>query len=135
MKILQIIIAFIPSSFGGIKNHVYYQSKEMVKRGHDVTVCTSNAYNMTENNDRHGLYDIDGIKVRYFNRPSPRKFFIIHSMIPYIRNNINQFDLVHLQDFRTFINVVAYYYAKKNNIPYVISAGGSVPWGSNPFKS
>jgi glycosyltransferase involved in cell wall biosynthesis len=134
MNILQIIIAFIPSSFGGIKNHVYYQSKEMIKRGHNVTVYTSNAYNMSENNDRYGLHDIEGIKVRYFNRPFPRKLFLIHSMIPYLRNNISQFDLIHLQDFRTFINVIAYYYARKNNIPYVISAGGSMPWGSNPFK-
>ena len=68
MNMLQLIIAFIPSTFGGIKNHIYHQAKEMLKYGHTVEVCTSNAYSRTENHGRIGTDSIDGIKVKYFKR-------------------------------------------------------------------
>ena len=129
MKILQTIIAFIPSTFGGIKNHLYCQAKEMVKQGHSVDICTTNAYSRNKNNDGSGLYDVDGMNVRYFKRLRPYSAFFTPSLVFYLRKNIKQFDLLHLQDFRTFPNLVAYHYANKYNIPYVLSAGGSVPLG------
>lgn len=129
MKILQAIIAFIPSTFGGIKNHLFCQAKEMVKQGHSVDICTTNAYSRNKNNGRVGLYDVDGMNVRYFKRLKPYSAFFAPSLIFYLRKNIKQFDLLHLQDFRTFPNLAAYYYANKYDIPYVLSAGGSVPRG------
>jgi glycosyltransferase involved in cell wall biosynthesis len=129
MKILQTIIAFTPSTFGGIKNSLHHQAREVVNRGHIVDVCTSNAYSRKKNNDRIGLYEVDGINVTYFQRWHPFSMFLIPSLISHLRENIQQFDIVHLQDFRTFPNVIAYYFATKHNIPYVLSACGSVPWG------
>jgi glycosyltransferase involved in cell wall biosynthesis len=129
LKILQIIIAFLPSTFGGIKNHLYYQAREMVRKGHTVVICTSNAYSRRRNHARSGLHDVEGISVRYFKRLLPYSLFFVPSLPFYLRKNIRKYDLVHLQDFRTFPNVFAYYYAKKHNVPYVLSAGGSVPRG------
>ncbi|GAH56359.1 unnamed protein product, partial [marine sediment metagenome] len=79
-----------------------------------------------ENGRQIGVSSIDGIKVTYFRRYFPYTLFFAPSLIPYIRKNISKFDVIHMQDFRTFLNVVAYFYAKKFGIPYVLSAHGSV---------
>lgn len=132
MKILQTIIAFIPSTFGGVKNHLYNQAKEMVKQGHSVEICTSNAFSRTENNGEKGSKYINGIKVVYFRRFFPFPLFFVPMLMPYLRKNICDFEIIHLQDFRTFPNIVAYFFARKHGIPYVLSAGGSVPRGNFP---
>lgn len=129
MKILQLIIAFKPSTFGGIKNHLYHQAKEMVKKGHYVEICTSNAYSRKKNNEEKGTKYIDGIKVTYFRRFFPFTFYFIPLLIFYLKKNIRKFDMIHMQDFRTFPNIVAYFFARLYGIPYVLSAGGSVPRG------
>jgi len=41
MRIVQVVHAY-PPEIGGIENHVYYLSKELVKLGHEVVVITSN---------------------------------------------------------------------------------------------
>ncbi len=42
MKITQ-VGSYFPPDYGGIESHIYYLSKELVKRGHDVTVLTSSS--------------------------------------------------------------------------------------------
>ena len=41
MKIIQVVPRF-PPAIGGMENHVYNISMELVRRGHEVTVLTSN---------------------------------------------------------------------------------------------
>ncbi|UCG69519.1 MAG: glycosyltransferase family 4 protein [Thermoplasmata archaeon] len=43
MKILQLCIRFPPAP-GGAENHVYHISRELIKRGHDLRVFTSDLY-------------------------------------------------------------------------------------------
>lgn len=44
MKILQVIPAFYPAwAYGGTVNAAYHLSKELARRGHEVTVYTSDA--------------------------------------------------------------------------------------------
>jgi glycosyltransferase involved in cell wall biosynthesis len=57
MKILQIPVRFYPF-VGGVENYVYYLSKELVKKGHDVTVICANEPNTKKKET------IDGIKVK-----------------------------------------------------------------------
>ena len=47
MKILQTPVRFYPF-IGGVENHVYYLSKEVVKRGHKVAVICANEPNTTK---------------------------------------------------------------------------------------
>ena len=42
MKILMITHRF-PPSFGGIEHHTYLFSKELVKKGYDITIYTTNS--------------------------------------------------------------------------------------------
>lgn len=127
MNILQSIIAFKPSTFGGIKNQLYYQAREMVKQGHFVEICTTNAYDINRNNQQRGTKYIEGIKVTYFRRIFPYSIYFIPMLMLYLTKNIHKFDIVHLQDFRTFPNIIVYLFAKWHRVPYLLSAHGSVP--------
>ena len=130
MKILIITPAFIPSEFGGVKIESYYLSKELVKRGHKVTVCTSNACNMSKNLDRLGAYIVDGVYVIYFKNYATNKHFfqfLFPQLASYLKKNLKKYDIVHMHDIRTFQSSIAYHYSKKYNVPYIISPHGSLP--------
>ena len=134
MKILQITPAFIPSEFGGIKIQSYYLSRELVKRGHEVTVYTSNARNSRTNLDRKGLYDIDGVKVVYFNNYLSNRWFLLFftpGIVKSLRDELKKYDIVHQHGIRTFQSIAAHYYCAKYEVPYVLSPHGSLPQINN----
>jgi len=55
-------------------------------------------------------------------------YSLMPGLIKWCRVNLKDFDLVHMHAYRTFQNVVIYYYCRKFNIPYVMDAHGSVPY-------
>lgn len=120
-------------SYGGPPRTVYELSKALVKRGHEVTVFTTNAFNQNSTIDEtNSPVYIDGIKVYYFKNLSNNlawnhQLFISIGMIKAINNKMKTFDIVHLNMYRTFQNIIVHHYAKKYGIPYVISARGSIP--------
>ncbi len=131
MKILQIMPTFIPSRFGGIS--VFYNlSKNLVKRGHEVVVFTTDIkdrYSRLSNIE--GGRDIDGIKVYYFKNVSnslatKHRLSVPKGMTAAIKRRISNFDIIHLHNVRTFQNVIIHHYAKKYDIPYVVQARGSL---------
>jgi glycosyltransferase involved in cell wall biosynthesis len=130
MKILQVTPAFIPSEFGGIKIQSYYLSRELVKRGHDVTVYTSNARNTRTNLDRKGRYDVDGIKVVYFNNCLPNRYLLLFftpGIVGALKDELRGYDIVHLHGIRTFPSLATHHYCARYRIPYVLTPHGSLP--------
>ena len=66
MKILQVIPCFAPAwDYGGPLRVCYELSKELVQRGHEVTVYTTDAFN-SKNRITKSEEVIDGIRVRRF---------------------------------------------------------------------
>lgn len=43
------------------------------------------------------------------------------------KNDLKNYDVVHMHVYRTFQNVILYHFCKKYNIPYIMDAHGSVP--------
>jgi glycosyltransferase involved in cell wall biosynthesis len=129
MKILQICPIFPPtpnSSLNGVSNVVFNISKELVTRGHSVTIYTSSFIDDIEENKNHII--IDGINVYYFNYIFKYyTFFITPGIISELKKNICSFDAIHLHDLRCFQSIICYYYAKKFNIPYILQPHGSLP--------
>lgn len=131
MKILQILPIFPPSplNFGsGVTNVAYHISKELVRRGHKVTVYTSATLDKRRRIENiNNPFIVDGIEVHYF--PYVAHYntsFITLTIIPYMRKNIKNFDVIHLHDYRCFQSIIAHHYARKYNIPYVLQAHGAV---------
>jgi glycosyltransferase involved in cell wall biosynthesis len=54
--------------------------------------------------------------------------FLTPTLVPKVIRNLRDFDIVHLNEIRTFQNAIIHYYAKRWNIPYVIHAQGQFPF-------
>lgn len=132
MKILMISGTFPPRRFGGVTAVSYNLAKRLVKRGHEVTVYTTDV-----GNDWHSRLDvgdteiIDGINVHYFKNISNSLAFKHRLLLPMgivmtTRREIRSFDIIHFHDIRIFQNIIVHHYAKKYNIPYVLQAHGSI---------
>jgi len=132
MRILQVISAFYPPySSGGAARPTYDISKRLVKRGHTVTVYTTNILD-NENlfHFKSNPHYINGIETWYFTNKiyNSRKNIVLSlELIKSLKNNLNIFDLVHFHEYRSIHNLVIYYYAKKNSVPYILQARGSLP--------
>ena len=124
MKILQVISYFTPKRGGDI-NVCYNLSKQLVKQNHEVTIITTD-FEFDEEYAKT-LKEV-GVKVIPFHCIANIKLFLISpSMRKWLRDNIKNFDVVHLHDFRSYQNSVVYKYTKKYGIPYVLQAHGSTP--------
>lgn len=124
MKILQVIPFFTPAR-GGSVMVPYYLSKELSKRGHKVTIITTDF-----EFDREYAKSIkkEGVEVIPFHCIANIKLFLISpNMKKWLKTNIKDFDVIHMHNFRSYQNAVAHHYAKKHGIPYILQARGSIP--------
>ncbi len=137
MKILQVNPYFFVGWAGGREGSpvetVYGLSRELVKRGHEVAIYTTDAFNKSGRNKKQaGETEIDGIRVHEFSSIGRtlgiRHHIIISpSLAEALRREISQFDVLHLHEYRTLPNITAHRQATKHGIPYVLQAHGSVP--------
>jgi glycosyltransferase involved in cell wall biosynthesis len=132
MKILQITNFFKPSwESGGPARVAYEISKKLIERGHEVTVYTTDGFKSRLNVKKNKPVDIDGIKTYYFRNLSS---YLARSMvlpIPYYlstvaRNEIKDFDVIHIHEHRTMLATIIHHYAKNYRIPYILQTHGSV---------
>lgn len=124
MKILHVIPYFTPKR-GGDVNVCYNLSKHLIKRGHEVTIITTDF----EFDERYAksLEEV-GVGVVPFHCIANIKLFLISpSMKKWLIDHIKNFDVVHLHNFRSYQSTVVYKYTKKYGIPYVLQAHGSTP--------
>jgi len=131
MRILLVSPTFPPRSFGGMTEASYNLAKSLVERGHSVTVYTTDV-----NDSRSRLPDggktkkIDGIPVHYFknisNLLASKRLYLPIGMITAVKRYLKDFDIVHLNEFRSIQSIIIHHYAKKYCIPYVLQAHGSV---------
>lgn len=130
MKILQVLPYFHPAwIFGGPVRVLYDISGELVKRGHDVTIYTSdvrNEYSRVKNE----FAVVNGVEVHYFRNVSiflaRRKIFITPSMVHAIKSNIKLFDIVHIHGYLSLQNPILHYFLMKQGVPYVLQAHGAL---------
>lgn len=127
MKILQVISTFYPAlAFGGAVRVAYDISKEMAKRGHEVEVYTTNAFDQSRNFRPSSKEQVmNGFKVTYFdNIVRPSNIFFSPEMLEALRKNLGKFDIIHTHFGRQPYDNLIEYYAQKYDYPYVLHAHG-----------
>ena len=77
------------------------------------------------------VIDVSGIKVCYFKNVSNYLAYNLNGYLSIgfrkaVRQNLKDFDIVHLHDYYTYQNVITAKYCRKYDVPYVLSAHGSV---------
>lgn len=132
MNILEVSNFFKPFwETGGVTKVNYELSKNLVKKGHNVVVYTTNGYRKILDVIPNKRINIDGIDVYYFNNYLKRFFQKGGLLAPLyapivLKKEINKFDIIHIHEHRTLLAVFVYYYAKKYKVPYVLQSHGSV---------
>lgn len=108
MRILVGITAFLPSSiYGGPATVAFNHARELVVRGHEVTIVTSDV--MSFRPERHyndSIVFIDGVEVRYFPTyiAAPKfPFLISRKLNAWVRGALPNFDVVHVHFARDWI--------------------------------
>jgi glycosyltransferase involved in cell wall biosynthesis len=121
MRILQVTQYFSPV-YGGAAEVPYQLSKGLAKRGHEVTIYTSN-----HNLSWEYVNSTPEARVRPFKTwLSWVNFFITPSMIVQVNKEIKNFNVVHMHSYYSFQNVIVHHYTRKHDIPYVLQAHGTV---------
>lgn len=133
LRILQVAPYFYPAwAYGGIPRVVYELSREMVRKGHSVTVYTTDAFNERLRYEGSGQDKVvDGIKIHYFRNLSNSlaynyQLFLPLGMRQVVKKTIGEFDIIHLHGHRNFLNNIAHHYALKNRVPYILSGHGTI---------
>jgi len=130
MRILQVIATFYPAlAFGGPVKVAYNICMELTRRGHDVEVFTTNAYDQTRNFEPISREQIiNGFKVTYFNNKLRfSNLFISSEMITTLCKRFREFDVIHTHFGRQTYDIVVSLCSRKYTIPYILQAHGSLP--------
>ncbi|HJW92276.1 MAG TPA: glycosyltransferase [Thermoanaerobaculia bacterium] len=124
MKILHVVPTYLPARrYGGPIVAVHGLCRALVRRGHDVTVFTTNV-------DGDGESDVpieqdvllDGVRVRYFRSSFPR-LYVSGGMRKALRG-IDAFDVVHNHSVFLWPTAAAARAATRAHVPYVITPRG-----------
>jgi len=123
VKILQIVPFFAPLH-GGAAQVPYHLSRALAKRGHEVTLWTSD-YKISS--DWIKSAQESGVEVCYFKTwLNLAKLLITPGLIVGTRERVKGFDIIHMHGYRTFQDIVVQRYASKYDVPYVLQAHGTL---------
>jgi len=134
MKILQVTPYFYPAwGYGGVTRVAYEISMRLANKGHEVIAYATDALD-----DKYRVKSspnptyISGVKTYYFKNLSNYLSYKYHLPLPLgmpfrIKEEVKNFDIIHLHGYRHVLNIVVHYYAKKYRIPYVLQSHGSLP--------
>ena len=122
-------------SFGGPVLKIKSIAEGLSKRGHQVTVVTSSLLDVSGRRlaSRTMLQEVGGVEVIYLSSiVSFRALSINLGILPYCRNYLREFDVLHVYAYFNSLGFIAVHYAKKWGIPYVLEPMGMViPVGRN----
>ena len=122
MKILQVIPFFSPIHGGSAKS-TYEISKWLSKRGHEVTIFTSDFKLSHE-----WIASLPQVRVCAFKTWSNLAGFLVtFDMVKNAMKTVGKFDIIHMHNYRTFQNIITAHYAVKYGVPYILQARGSLP--------
>jgi len=123
VKILQIVPFFAPVHAGAAQVP-YHLSRALAKRGHEVTLCTSDH---KISSDWIKSAQESGVEVCYFKTwLNLANLLITPGLMADSRERVKGFDIIHMHGYRTFQNVVVQRYASKYDVPYVLQAHGTL---------
>jgi len=124
--------------YGGPIPVVYELSKKLIAKGHTITVATTTANGATDF-EESGEYPInyEGINVHYFQRIKFERlfsflsyfrdsvgFFYAPSLKKYLKENILEYDIIHLHEFFSYPAIMTGRIANRKQVKYVIHLHG-----------
>ena len=126
MRILHVIPSFAPR-YGGPIVAAVGLTRELARRGHDVTVATTNV-------DGPGELDVpldrpvpmDGVDVWYFPIQRPRWYHFSAPMGRALRDLVRRSDVVHIHSIFLWPTTVTAFWCRRLGVPYLVHVAGSL---------
>lgn len=124
---------FPPRKYGGVTAISYITAKALKKRGHDVTVYTTDVGNNPYSRlDVPPVGNLDGVSVHYFRNLSnfiayKHRILSPLGIIPALLKNIRNFDVIHLNGLRNIQDLSVAFFALVFGVPYAVQTHGDLP--------
>jgi len=110
---------------GGMSRTVSHIARELVRRGHEVTVYASNVLDATRRlSDRTLVLEDEGIRVVYFHTVVRYRWDGVQPDVFRYLDDVGRFDLVHVYGVRDFLSTVVCWAARRRGLPYVVEPMG-----------
>jgi glycosyltransferase involved in cell wall biosynthesis len=119
-------------AYGGIPRLARTLTRGLARRGHHVTVCTTDACDESTRLPPSSLRAADGVDVRIFPNLSNRLAYRLQLFLPigletYLRQHAATFDVAHLHACRNAPGAIAAYHLQRTGVPYVLAPNGTAP--------
>jgi len=137
MHIVFVIPYFYPAlEYGGQPKSCYDLSRALTRRGHRVTVVTTDSGGHSRLRLKKGApaeQNLDGIQVFYYPNLSNylafhQRLFLPLGLFRNMLRHLSGCDLVHVHELRSPPTVAAYKTARKLQLPFVLSTHGGLQW-------
>ena len=137
MRVLHVIPYFAPAfSYGGPVVSTLSLCKALLRIGVNVEVFTTTANGASDlPASMEGADVYEGVRVRYFSRAFPRRFFGAAGLAEIIPSVLDSYDLLHIHGLWNLPAWTASQPARRVGLPYVISPRGMLEAGSMAHKS
>ena len=139
MKILQVNVSYAPAwGHGGPPRVLFAYAKELVRRGHQVTVFTTDSLDAGRVGVSHRT--LDGVEIWYFRNLSNwlawrKRRYLNFGLWWALLTRLGDFDVVHLGECRSHTHAIMSVLLRWKSVPLVHSAFGSLPRRKNGIKT
>ena len=125
LKIAQISPRYFPY-IGGVETVVKELSEHFIKRGHSVTVYTTDPLGTLNN-----IEEINGVLIRRFKSWAPNNaYFLSMSLRHYLKQELNQYDVVHAHSY----HAIPAFYALHSHPKHFFFSGHYHGGGHTPIR-
>src|SRR5262245_37148958 len=130
-------------AYGGIPRLASTLARALARRGHQVTICTTDACDAFTrlHDDGDGVRRLrpwperrtaDGVELRVFPNISNRLAYHLQLFLPvgldeFLRSRVGSFDVAHLHACRNVPGVIAARRLTRAGVPYVLAPNGTAP--------
>ena len=136
MRVLHVVAYFAPAfKYGGPPRTVLGLCRALQKSGVGVDVFTTTANGASDFPASPAEGDVyDGIRVRYFPRCFPKRFFRAADLEEALAASVCNYDLVHVHGLWNFTVWSAVRMVRHSPVPYIISPRGMLDSGSTAHQ-
>jgi glycosyltransferase involved in cell wall biosynthesis len=118
-------------AYGGIPRLLGSLTRGLARRGHQVTVCATDACDETSRLPNRAAPS-DGVELRIFTNVSNHLAYHLQLFLPlglnrYLSEFAGSFDVAHLHACRNIPGAIAAYHLHRAGVPYVLAPNGTAP--------
>jgi glycosyltransferase involved in cell wall biosynthesis len=119
-------------AYGGIARLAATLSRDLARRGHTVTVCTTDACDAENRLPAPPARTDGGVDVRVFPNLSNRlayhqQLFLPRGLDGFLREHATRFDIAHLHACRNLPGAIAAHRLGRAKVPFVLAPNGTAP--------